>query len=86
MKLRKIGCAGPGIQLREKRIIQFFRFSLRYGVLRIINIAENDRLRGTDLLARRFDSPVGNVGVMNARGDFRFADALHAVRAFFHHA
>src|SRR6185369_1243919 len=49
-------------------------------------VTEDDRLRGTGLLARRDDVPIADAPVLQLRLDLPLVDALDAVRALLHDA
>src|SRR5579862_927973 len=51
-----------------------------------VEVAENDRLRRTCLLASGRDFAIADAAVFLFRGDAGRGDALDAIRAFLHHA
>src|SRR6185312_1170001 len=54
--------------------------------VRIVDVAEDDRVGRARLLARGLDLPVADSAIVLLRLDLRAVDPLHAVRALLHHA
>src|ERR1700723_1082063 len=67
-------------------IVARLRFPFGDAAVRVIDIAENDRLRRASALAGCDDFAVAHFAVLLFGSNFCGIDALHAVRAFFHHA
>src|SRR5579872_5472966 len=78
--------ARPGVQFFQQFVIPVVGFQFRYPAVGIVNVAEDDGLRRTRLLASGDDFAVANRTILLFRLDFYRVDALHAVGAFFHHA
>src|SRR5438132_9914274 len=83
---RQIRRAWPRIQLAEQRVVARLRLELRDAAVRIVLIAEHNRVCRADLLAGGLDFAVADPPILFFRLDLRFVDALHAVRALLHHA
>src|SRR5580698_1258140 len=82
----QIGGSGPYVQVFQQAVVARLRFELRHAALGIVDVAENDGLRGTRLGASRRDFAVRDAPVLLLGFDFGCADALDAVGALFHHA
>src|SRR5262245_28997206 len=82
----QVGRAWTRVQLAEQRVVP--RLGLQPGdaARRIVQIAEDDRVGGTDLLTRRLDLAVADRTIFFFGVDLRLVDALHAVGALLHHA
>src|SRR5271169_1304644 len=83
---RQMSGAGAGVHFGQQRIIQLFGLQLGHAAGGVIDVAEDDGLRGADLLAGRLNFAVAHFAAVLLRVDFGFVDALHAVRALFHDA
>jgi hypothetical protein len=81
-----IGRARLGTEFTEQRVVA--RAALQFGNPRIgiVDIAEGNRLGRTNLLACGLEIAVANIAIFFLCVDARMIDALHAVRAFLHHA
>src|SRR5580765_1485005 len=55
---REIGRARPRVQLAEQRVVPDFGLQRGDAARRIVQVAEDDRVGGTGLLARRLDLTV----------------------------
>ena len=67
-------------------VVQFLLFHPGHTAVRVVEIAEDDGLGGTRLLARGHNVAIANLPAFPFGIDLRFVDALHAVGALFHHA
>ena len=70
----------------SKSVVQRLCFQLGDAAIRIVDIAEDNRLGRTGLLASGHDLAVAHLAIFFFRADLRLIDALHAVGAFFHNA
>src|SRR5688572_23869516 len=70
----------------QQRVLTLLGLERRDAALRIVQIAEHDRFGWAHGLARGLDFPVSDPPAIFFRFDARGADALHAIRAFFHDA
>src|ERR1700683_4706639 len=82
----QIGGARTHVQVFQQAVIARLRFELRHAALGIVDIAENDGLRGTRLSAGWGDFAVSDAPVLLLAFDFRRTDALDAIGALLHHA
>src|SRR5947209_5075751 len=75
---REVRRARPCIQLAEERVVRRLRLQLRHLAVRVVEIAEDDRLGRTCLRARGGELAVLDAAVLTLRVDLEFGDALHA--------
>ena len=83
---RQIGRARPRVEVLEHRVVAWARLQLRHAAVRIVDVAEDDRVGRAHRLARRHDLAVANLATFALGLDARGVDALHAVGALLHHA
>ena len=74
------------VQILQHSIVAFFRLHLRYTAIRVVDVTENDGLRGTTGLARGLDFTVLDPSVLLFGVHLGGVDSLDAIRAFLHHA
>src|ERR1044072_2518663 len=85
-QLRLVSRAWSRVEIIEQRVISFVGFHSRHAAVRIVDVAENDHVRRTGGLACGSDLAVAHFSVLELCLDLRVLNALHAVRAFLHHA
>src|SRR3989441_11444834 len=80
----QIGSARPGVQFAQQSVVA--RLSLKSGdaALRVVEVAENDGLGRTGLLASGLNLPVAHQSDFFFGLDTRGVNALHAVSALLH--
>src|SRR5215471_5324497 len=76
----------PRVQLAKQRVAADFRLQLRNAAVRIVQVAEHDRVGGTRLLAGGLELAVTHAALLFFGADLRAGDPLHTVRALLHHA
>src|SRR5579859_2536775 len=74
------------VQVRQYLVAAFRRLPLGHPAGLIVLVAEDDRVRGARLLARRHNLPVAYRPVLLVRHNLYRFDALDAVRALLHYA
>src|SRR5215218_10423230 len=80
----QIGRPRAGVQLAEQRVVPLPGLQLRHAAARIVEVAEDDRVGRTGLLARGLDLAIGDAALALLRFDPRLVDPLHAVGALLH--
>src|SRR5690606_12484287 len=83
---RQVRRPRPRAEVLEQPVVAQLRLQLHDAALRIVQIAEHDRVGRADLLAGRPDVAVADLPPFRLRIDPRLVDALHAVGALLHHA
>ena len=61
---RQIGRARPGVELLERRVVARARLELRDPAVRIVDVAEHDRVGRAHRLARGQDLAVANLAIL----------------------
>src|ERR1700678_3785429 len=82
----QIGGSGPHVQVVEEAIVAGLRLELRHAALGIVDVSENDSLRGTSLGAGRCNFAIGDAAVFLLGLNFGHVDALDAIGTLFHDA
>src|SRR5262249_51814919 len=77
---------GPGSQFIQHLISPLAAQQLRHAAARVLQVAEDNRLRGAGLLARRLDFSIRQGAPALERDIFSQLNPLHAHAAFLHHA
>src|SRR5438552_10222786 len=72
----QIGGSRAGIQVRQQTIVAPLALELGHAAIGVVDIAENDGLRRTGLLAGRLDLAVADEPIFFFGIDFRLVDAL----------
>src|SRR5438094_4639488 len=85
-QLRQIRGARTGIQVCQQAKIARLGLEFGHPAVRIIDVAENNCLRGARLLASRENFAVAYLAVLLFRFDLHRIDPLDAVSTFFHDA
>src|SRR5579883_903608 len=83
---RAVARARPSVQLLKQDIVDRRTLALRNGALRIVSIAEDDRLRGAALLARGNHIAVMQLTIVPTGSDLSRSNPLDAIGALFHDA
>src|SRR5579862_3292451 len=78
--------AGPRVQIAQQAVVPRLRFQFRNPAVGIINVAENNRIRRTRLLARGLQFAVLNLALFALGINAMLVDALYAVSTLFHDA
>src|SRR4051794_31756806 len=86
MHQREIAGARPCIQLLEQYVVEYSRLAARDGTVRVVDIAEDNRLGRAALLAGGDDFAVVERTLFALGVDDGMADALQAIGAFLHDA
>ena len=83
---RKIRSPGNCLQFRENTVVPLLCLQLRDTTVWIIDIAENNSLRRTRLLACSLNVPIHNFAVFEFGLNLCFVDPLNTIRALLHYA
>src|SRR4029078_9815423 len=73
------------VELGAQRRVERAGLALRGLAVRVVDVAEDDRVGRTRGLTGGDDVAVSNLSIFELGGDARLIDALHAVRALLHH-
>src|SRR5579864_1276211 len=84
LHLGRVSGARAGIELTEHRVIQRVRLEPGHFAAGRVQVAENNRLGRTGLLASRSHLALANAAVLLLGTNARGADSLDAIGAFFH--
>ena len=83
---RQVAGARARVELLEQPVVERAGLQLRHAAVRVVDVAEHDRVGRARRLARRHHLAVANLAIVELGRHARVVDALHAVGALLHHA